>query len=280
MFKKSTFTILFTLVAIAFAAPQSHAQSRRRALPKPKYSSKRLEGERWQDAFKRTYRLKNFQTLGMGSALDNAVPLKEVDLSKLATFPGQGSGFGRAFLGLRDLRFLNDPEVRGFKRRLSWMYPDDGCFIRAEWLAKLVADHYKKPQVSKIFAFGNLKVNTKNHPDGYVTWWYHVVVGWAFQGKSYVFDPAIDPKKPMLLKDWVGSIDQDLNDVKLSICKAGTYNPDSDCDEVQSTMSKEQAATEASYYLSAERVRLKQMGRNADQELGEHPPWLVQGRRY
>ena len=236
-------------------------------------SAKRLKGEHWTHAYTRVlgkYRVQD----AVATPLDRAVLFPQFDSSKALAYDWTQGQFASTFFSLRDLRFLPDPDVKGVSRRLSWMYPDDGCFIRAEWLAKQFTEHFKSNQINKIFAFGDLVVKTANSPDGKVSWWYHVVVGWRFGKQIFVYDPAIDPTKPMDLSAWVGAISPDPTQVKVAICGEGAYTPSSDCSETKSLMADGAAIQIAQEYLHSERERLIELNRSPEKELGEHPPWL------
>jgi hypothetical protein len=77
------------------------------------------------------------------------------------------------FEAVRDARYLKDTVRDSFLRRSSWLYPQDGCWIRAE-LARKQALQNKLGNLLKVFIFGALSVKTANALAGHVTWWYHV----------------------------------------------------------------------------------------------------------
>ena len=243
----------------------------------PNISAKRFRGEHWKDAYQRTagrFRLQD----GLSSAVDVAVPYAQIDVNQASPFVWGQERFMSLFTKFRDLRFLPDPEVKNNTRRISWMYPDDGCFIRAEWLAKKFAAEVESPQLSKIFAFGDLSVSTKNHPSGRVSWWYHVVVGWKVGTSIMVYDPAIEPMRPLPLANWIGAMSSNPSGVKIAICGAGTYGPSTECSTAKSTMSDREAVGTAQGYLREERARLIELNRKPDVELGNNPPWLKLGQ--
>lgn len=91
-------------------------------------------------------------------------------------------------------------------KKIPFGYPEDGCYARAHMMAKLLE---KKGVISgKIFIEGDLRVNTKNSPKGYVEWWYHVapVIKIKENGveKNYVFDPSLFDR-PVPVEDWVST---------------------------------------------------------------------------
>jgi hypothetical protein len=161
-------------------------------------------------------------------------------------------------------------------RRATWLYPDDGCFVRAVVAADLIT---KKSAVQpmKIFAFGTLKVKTANSVIGEVEWWYHVApitkVVDAVNGteKFYVYDPAIQPKNPMEVTAWLKTMN--APDIDVAICATDAYDPDSDC-AIGEANPTTRAQTEAAWFLPSEWSRLEELGRNPVDELGAKPPWL------
>ncbi len=177
------------------------------------------------------------------------------------------------FKQFRDLRFMIVPERPDFLRRSSWMYPDDGCFARAA-LANRNLAQMNVPVPKKVFAFGNLEVQSDNAEGGSVSWWYHVAPLVQIGAQKYVLDPAISPKAPLKLEVWLAKMNADPSSIKVSICESGTYTPGDDCTKM--TDGKEAGAeADQVYYLEAEWERVQSLGRNPELELGEFPPWLV-----
>lgn len=69
-------------------------------------------------------------------------------------------------------------------------YPDDGCFARAH-KTSLILDSMGIVSV-KSFLVGDLKLQTADHPQGFVQWWYHVAAAVHVKGLNqlFVFDPT------------------------------------------------------------------------------------------
>jgi hypothetical protein len=182
-----------------------------------------------------------------------------------------------SFETVREHRYLKDSRSRD--RRATWLYPDDGCFMRASIATSILeTDFTLKP--AKIFVFGNLSTQTPNHPYGEVTWWYHVAAitktlhldGAGQQVEKYhVYDPAIDPLRPLSVEEWVGA----MNDpsVQIAICDAEAYDPHSDC--LGGPKSLWRIALDSDSLLENEWHRVRSMGRNPELELGDEPPWSV-----
>ena len=179
-----------------------------------------------------------------------------------------------AFYYVRDLRFLDwTYQGEDFPRRSTWLYPDDGCFARAELIITNLEDKKNRDPIPyKVFVFGNLEVETINSPDGYVSWWYHVVPITAYNNEYYVFDPAIDAERPLTLEEWLGTMGSNINKLKIAVCNAHTVFPDDDCYSPD-IHSKSTILYYQNYFLSSEWQRVKILGRNPIDELGNNPPW-------
>ncbi|MBN8539646.1 MAG: hypothetical protein J0L82_04595 [Deltaproteobacteria bacterium] len=183
---------------------------------------------------------------------------------------------------VRDEKAFTDDSLR--KRRATWFYPDDGCFVRATVADDVIAKLLSSANIptAKIFAFGNLNVRTGNSPAGEVQWWYHVaaitkvttLTGTTASDEYYVFDPAMNPKAPMPVKTWLNAMDD--SDVEIAICAGASYDPDSLCEN--NDVSTRQSALARAYgevgqFLASEWERLEDLGRDPNLELGSHPPW-------
>jgi hypothetical protein len=194
------------------------------------------------------------------------------------------------FEKIRDIRYFHDTKQVGFLRRISWLYPDDGCWTRASAVIKdlfgpisNIANQFSRP--SKIFAFGNLCANTPNSPDGKVTWWYHTapIIRDKQTNQSYVLDPSIDAKKPLAVEKWIeaistgdGACKEEFASVnRFNICDGYGTGPYSSCHEP----SRVDFATESTAVLGQpnyqvyERQRQVRLGRDPDVVLGVMPPW-------
>lgn len=196
----------------------------------------------------------------------------------------------RTFKKIRDFRYYDDDEHQGFKRRISWLYPDDGCWVRASSIFK---DFFgpknnpirKQPRPSKIFAFGNLCLNTNHAPTGKVKWWYHVapIVVDAKTHQAYVLDPSVEPKKPVTINKWLSKIaandgacaDEVSSVASFNICNSYGVEPFSRCQysEYENFESEIRPNLMQRYFLNLERERQHALGRNANKILGESPPW-------
>lgn len=217
--------------------------------------------------------------MAQGQTPSTATP---VDLAK-AYGPNKGnlpaatvwdsqSEMATAFTKFRDYRFLERDSRPGFLRRSSWLYPDDGCFARAA-LAILNLGKWNYAVPKKVFVFGDLSVSTKNSPSGSVTWWYHVAPLVEVAGEKYVLDPAIEPKNPLRLEDWLARMSKKPETLEVAVCGSGAYTPYDACEQ-DSDGIEAGALGDQGYYLDAEWSRLEELRRDPVNELGELPPWL------
>jgi hypothetical protein len=203
--------------------------------------------------------------------MDVKVSLNKLDTSSIPEFSSY-EDLENEFKYVRDTRFLKGNSTPAFARRLTWLYPDDGCYARAEMAKRKLVEH-KQVAPQKIFVFGDLSAATKNTLNGRVTWWYHVAVVYRVGQTVYVFDPSIEPQHPLTLDDWNLAVGGAQTSVQYSICAAGTFDPTSNCikptDETENEVLSEQNS-----FLRPEWHRLEQLHRDPTKELGDLPPWL------
>lgn len=182
----------------------------------------------------------------------------ETDLQKMFSF-------------VRDTQFIKIKDMQK-PRRITWLYPDDGCFARAELMSKYIIENFKIDP-KKIYAFGDLEAKTPNHPNGRITWWYHVAVAVRYHNDVVIFDPSLDPDKEMSLSEWQQAIGAAQTTVEYAVCASNTYDPDDSC--FRKDRAPESFTFEEQYrFLQPEWNRLLDLNRNPEEELGAHPPWL------
>ena len=182
----------------------------------------------------------------------------------------------------RDKRYMTTSDNPSFQRRISWMFPEDGCFSRAEQL-DVQAAQAGKTRPYKLYAFGRnplLRVYTNNTSSGMVNWWYHVVpVVKNSAGEPIVFDAALSPCKPLPWKKWLAMMVGDMalydnvaagNGVALG--DSWSYNPYS-LVSGEPSHSAESLTDQTGAYLPAEWNRQIELGRDPNVVLGASPPW-------
>ena len=201
---------------------------------------------------------------------ERRLPFHLIDFSKVPKLKSYNDA-QTLFDLIRDQRFLSryDPH---FLRRVPWLYPDNGCAERAA-LASVLANDHKLPRPAKIYAFGDLEVQTPNHPDGAVRWWYHVSLIVSVNDSYYVLDPAINPYQPMLAIDWFKSMTVKSNYIRGIVCSPRNYLPSHSC--MHPPKGDDDMGINRSYeFLHYEYKRVKALGYNPIDVLGDTPPWL------
>jgi hypothetical protein len=191
------------------------------------------------------------------SALGSAKYYNEENLPK-ATKWASLEQLQKRFYSIRDERMLS---WKGKERRLSWLYPDDGCYARAAMVMRNIFRSYA-PMAKKVFVFGNLRVKTRNSSRGVVGWWYHVAPIVEVDGVKYVIDPSIEYAQPLPLKDWLSRMGKPEK-MRVSICSSGTYVPGSNC-ESDSDGIETRAENAEQFFLAKEMSRMQQMNREAE----------------
>jgi hypothetical protein len=237
-------------------------------------SARRNAGEDWHAYIQKTATMKT-----RGNILDSSIDWndkKKVDalLKRTVSWPSYKI-IQDNFEKLRDIRYFQ--ERPDFLRRVSWLYPDDGCWTRAAAVIKdlfgpLNNSFNAYPRPAKVFAFGNLCVNTKNSPSGVVRWWYHTapIIKDAATNQTYVLDPSIDTQKPLTMNAWVNAITSNQGECKdyvstvdsINVCNGYGSGPSDQChanykEEANSML----VQTE---FQDLERERLVILGRDAD----------------
>jgi hypothetical protein len=154
---------------------------------------------------------------GRGPALGNTVHenrqlLKDITDTTFSGVPSwTDAEIMEQFVATRDERYMYATDHPYFRRRISWLYPDDGCFARAEQVVGRVSDA-GKPKPYKLWAFGPLRVYTPNHPDGVVGWGWHVVpLVKNSDDEPIVLDAAISPCKPLPWRTWLATMVDDMS---------------------------------------------------------------------
>jgi hypothetical protein len=254
MLKQITISFLFTLLTLP-----SHAQGLS-AHREPTQTYKMIRG----DAVPQT-------TSTIRTPEQVKVDLSQLDISLVPEI-SDPTLFAMAFNYLRDTRFIQTADS-SFSRRLTWLYPDDGCYARAE-LESIYAQEMSLPAPSKVFAFGDLRAATNNSPSGYVTWWYHVSIAYKHKGNVYIFDPSVESSFPLTIEQWGQLMGLGKTKIEFSLCSSKTLDPTHDCINPNG-ISVKKALQEQSVFLNLEWQRIEYLGRDPKSELGEKPPWLA-----
>jgi hypothetical protein len=206
----------------------------------------------------------------ISTAYGSKKSFRRLDLKKAPEFHHKYP-VSRAFRDVRDLRFMEDSRIPDFLRRISWQYPDDGCFARAEMASRLL-EHMSYPSPAKVFVFGDLQTKTSNHPNGVVYWWYHVVPGYRVGRDLFVFDPAIGADAPITVTEWAKKMGGNVNSFEFAICDGAAYAPFSGCKGAQ-IQDRETTLDDQRIFLNDEWARALELGRDPVVVLGDQPPW-------
>ena len=238
------------------------------------HSSKRFQNETLDEAISRyRKRLSSFQLqIQTNTVLDLKKPIDELDLSNVPQWKSARQ-LQVAFERIRDERFLFVNTMPDFPRRLSWLYPDDGCHARAQ-LSGINLKNWGYIWPAKIFVFGALRIRTENHPHGFVSWWYHVVPIVKLEEDYFVFDPALDYYQPLMLDQWLLKMTTSLDIIEASICDPQVYVPSDKCFSDTNNEILQSTIDDEVWFLKQEWERLLQLGRNPEIELGDYPPWV------
>lgn len=204
------------------------------------------------------------------SAWSSADRFDKLDFSRVADV-GTIERLNQIFTFVRDSKFIKKRPQPLTERRLSWLYPDDGCYTRAELTSYFTAKE-GMPETFKLFGFGDLAAKTPNHPKGIVYWWYHVVPVYRVGQQAYVMDPSIETRRPMTVQEWKKAIEAEAPSDKFAICNPKTVGPEDNCNNPHGR-SYESIMRSQVEYLGLEWDRVKSLGRNPEAELGNSPPW-------
>jgi len=236
-------------------------------------SAIRLPGESYDQAHNRA--VINSDLLRISDTQDDTpsdvqMTLDKIDFRQVPELPSMDE-LWKEFRFIRDTRFIQDPTIN-FPRRLTWLYPDDGCYARAEMATQFTLQR-GLPAPKKFFVFGNLTAQTPNAPGGEVGWWYHVAPIYRVKSAVYILDPAINPKQPLLVKDWIHAITASESQPHFALCSSATYDPDSSC-SATAPNPQAKSLSDQEYFMRPEWDRLVELGRDPRKELGTNPPWI------
>lgn len=218
-----------------------------------------------------------FVATAAGSVYDNRTTVANLNFADVPTW--SDADILAQFPLTRDKRYMTVSSNPSFQRRISWMYPDDGCFARAEQFNVQVAQA-GKTKAYKLFAMGDLRVYTDNSPDGVVYWGWHVVpVVKNSAGEPIVFDAALSPCKPLPWKTWLLMMASSLSHYDdlaaghgVGLGDPNAYYPIS-LAQGEPSHAQESLTHQTQTYLPAEWDRQLALGRNPNVVLGSTPPW-------
>ena len=197
------------------------------------------------------------------------------------------------FVATRDKRYLHSSTDPNTLRRMSWLYPDDGCASRADQVRYLAATDGGMAPPYKLYAFGGLRVYSNNFIFAKDTWGFHVApVVKNSAGQPMVLDAALSPCRPLPWKDWLALMVDDMslydkNDGNWGVALAdpNAYwpdgpaygGPDRHVDSMrafQELIHDDPELDDYGDFLNEEWYRQEsELHRNAGALLGDSPPW-------
>jgi hypothetical protein len=205
------------------------------------------------------------------SANDAGVPLAALRVDRLPEWSLEQ--LQPAFNRIRDERFLCDPLRPDFARRLTWLDPNQGCEMRAELVGwKLAEWGYSRP--FKIFLFGPMQVSTPNTPSGSASWSWHVASAVRVGKIAYVFDAAVEPRRPLTLDEWTQRLIPRVEDLKAAVCDSAAFQPASTCFGGPAWSTPTAIHFEQSFFAAEWKLQLA-LGRDPERSLGDAPPWAM-----
>ena len=189
----------------------------------------------------------------------------------------------KAFDEIRFDRYLTSDTNPAFKRRIPWLYPHDGCSMRAQLLMERITYYLRNKYPSmkwdephKHFVFGDLTVNiTENYK---VQWWYHTALIIRLRDeKLYILDPALSAN-PIEKDSWYKLMTAyPISTITGYVtCESLTYTPFDDCfnpDRIDGNILERDIET----YLNAEWKWQESIGRDPADVLGANRKYYLQG---
>lgn len=237
--------------------------------PRAGVSPLRASTEPFRQALRRALPGADPELRRAGTVLDARVPVGRADASRAPVWTADELAAGFALA--RDRRGITLESMSDFPRRPSFLYPDDGCYARAERMAfELEQAGYARP--AKVFVFGDLQLWSPNS-QWPIFWWYHVAPAVRVADEMYVLDPSIDPDAPILMTSWATRLES--LGAEVSVCNAFAYFPDSQCDGPPPASLEEAAMDNQEGLLALEWDRQRELGRDPLRVLGEEPPWAA-----
>jgi hypothetical protein len=159
-----------------------------------------------------------------------------------------------------------------FPRRITWLYPDDGCFARADVFIHRAGTEGRR--MAKVFAFGDLLLPTAYHPERQVSWWFHVApLVRSTGGTALVLDPAIEPERPLPVAEWAARFGLAATAPGFAVCSTATYGPEDACREPHEGLSMSDSVGILDDFFDVEWRRVRALGLQPDRLLGADPPW-------
>ncbi len=194
--------------------------------------------------------------------------LSKIEADRIPEWPA-GTNIQSIFKEIRDHKILPDPYDRGTLRRIPWMYPDDGCMIRAAiWIHDFARLHPELPTPAKLYVSGNLKVSNEFTPVD-VEYTYHVAPAVRIAGDIVVFDPSMDLRAPLTLTNWALKMLPSEKWGRYAVCDSSSFNTKSPC--IGNPTGDREAELVVGEFLRLESERVRELNLNPRVLSDEHP---------
>ena len=200
------------------------------------------------------------------------VPYREgMDTSAIPEWTKSLNELERALHTVRDEREYSHRRDPSFARRAPWLYLFDGCFVRASHVSRSLTEK-GEPAPGRIFIFGKFKMKTQYSRRDWAYWWYHVASAYRHHGKTYVLDPSVEPRHPLLLDDWVKKLATRGRETRISFCDSLAYLPFHVCQGGRPNQERS-FDYHMNKFLDLEWREVKNAGADPEKVLGDEPPW-------
>ncbi len=164
----------------------------------------------------------------------------------------------------RGLRMSGQPDT---PRRISWLYPENGCENRANEAAQLLErSGFPLPYFAR--ATGELGLDTPNDVAGRVRWDGHVAPLVRVDDELLVLDPAIEPSRPLPIAEWLARMSLPNSHTEWAICQ--NFGLKENC-YLGEPLTARPSGVEN--YFGYELRTQELLGRDPERSLGDCPPW-------
>jgi len=174
------------------------------------------------------------------------------------------------FAAIRDARWLTWPEMPGFERRIPWLSVQTGCEERAPMALYYLAQQ-GFPTPYYVRARGDLGLRTDNDPAGKVSWSAHVAPVVRLDGQLLVLDPALDPRRPLPVSEWLDLFSKPTSR-DVALCR--DHASEQGCFDA-TPAPLEEPGWPIHLRLGEEWRVQELLGRDPYRSLGECPPWTT-----
>lgn len=166
--------------------------------------------------------------------LESAIPTWDISVDELVQFYVRA--YKERFI---DWTYGFADSCNKYKRRISWLYAEDGCFARAQHFGKKIVELVRRQNNNAIFndpfkhyMFGSLVSHVKEMGKKIreVTWDNHVApIGKLRDNALYILDPLVS-NRPMKRDEYHSALESTGSKIKGYVtCQPDTYGHEDDC---------------------------------------------------